>query len=190
MTLVLRTLFPTVKNVVKNSCWTTPLPCICTMRTRLGTAASTVADTSLAAMSSMKSIWKCAASPVMVIDTALAESDISDSAFETVGLYNHLRVLENHVWLLTLINLIDWLIGLKKHRKNWQCIQMIYTSDIFLICCEHTYIRPWALSRLRHKYRLTNAQMIYDNIHHHHYHDLQLINLKPDLKGFTCLLLI
>ena len=43
----------------------------------------------------------------MVIDTALAESDISDSAFETVGLYNHLKVLENHVWLLTLISLID-----------------------------------------------------------------------------------
>ena len=34
-------------------------------------------------------------------------------AFETVVLYNRFSVLENHVWLLTEIYLIDWLIGQK-----------------------------------------------------------------------------
>ena len=39
-------------------------------------------------------------------------------AFETVVLYNRFSVLENHVWLLTEIQLIDWLIEVDLGRPR------------------------------------------------------------------------
>ena len=63
-------------------------------------------------------------------------------AFETVVLYNRFSVLENHVWLLTeiyLVDLIDWL----HHLKTLE----FFLAKAFQICSSEEDVK-WCVGRV------------------------------------------